>query len=84
LAVATTVVYLAILHSEGDSLLNSYSVLLLAAGSIAAAGVVAASRPVLSVGAASLGLLGLLGLASIGLPLVVAAGLLFAASTKLG
>jgi hypothetical protein len=78
LAAATTVVYLIILNHQGDPLVNVFSVLLVMAEVVAAIGAVTGNRRAISVGATILTLLGLLGLASIGIPLLLGAGLLWA------
>ncbi|MGH8993969.1 MAG: hypothetical protein ACRDZ7_20860, partial [Acidimicrobiia bacterium] len=78
-AAVITVIYVVILANEGDALVNIYSAFLVAAEVLAGAGALTARRPLLAVGATLLSLLGLLGLASIGLPLLFAAGLLWAA-----
>jgi hypothetical protein len=76
-AAVTTVVYLVILNHEGDALLNVFSVLMVMAQVVALLGGLAGNRRAVAVGATILSMLGLLGLASIGLPLLLAAGLLW-------
>lgn len=76
-AAATTVLYLILLAHEGDPLLNVFSVLLVMA-QVAGLGALGGNRRAIAVGATILSLLGLLGLASIGIPLLLAAGLLWA------
>ncbi len=78
LAAATTVVYLIILNHEGDPLVNVFSVLLVMAELVATIGALTGNRRAISVGATILTILGLLGLASIGIPLLLGAGLLWA------
>ncbi len=78
LAAATTVVYLILLHHEGDPLVNVFSVLLVTAQVAAAIGATAGNRRAVVVGATMLTILGVLGLFSIGIPLLVGAGLLWA------
>ncbi|HEY3239961.1 MAG TPA: hypothetical protein VGL92_10385 [Acidimicrobiia bacterium] len=77
-AAATTVLYLILLANEGDALLNVFSVLLVMAEVVAVLGALAGNRRAIAVGATILSMLGLLGLASIGIPLLLAAGLLWA------
>ncbi len=83
LAAADTLVYLAVLANEGDRLLNPYSVMLLVALVVAATGVVALNPKGVTAGAVILALLGVLGIFSIGLPLLLAAALLWMASSRL-
>jgi hypothetical protein len=78
-AAATTVLYLILLAHQGDALVNVFSVLLVMAQVVAVLGALAGNRRAMGVGATLLTLLGLLGLASIGIPLLLAAGLLWAA-----
>ncbi len=77
-AAATTVLYLIVLAREGDALVNVYSVVLVTAQVVAGFGAVSGNRILITVGATLLTLLGVLGLASIGIPLLIAAGLLWA------
>jgi hypothetical protein len=77
-AAATTVLYLVILNHEGDALINVFSVLLVMAQVVAAIGALGGNRRAVAVGAILLSMLGLLGLASVGIPLLLAAGLLWA------
>ena len=77
-AAATTVLYLIVLAREGDAVLNVYSGVLVTAQVVAGFGALAGNRTVITAGATLLTLLGLLGLASIGIPLLIAAGLLWA------
>jgi hypothetical protein len=77
-AAATTVVYLVILNHEGDPLVNVFSVMLVMAEVVATIGALTGNRRAISVGATILSMLGLLGLASIGIPLLLGAGLLWA------
>jgi hypothetical protein len=78
-AAVTTLVYLFVLSDEGDRLVNPFSVLLVAAQVASLLGGLAGNRRLIGAGATLLSLLGLLGLASIGLPLLLGAGLLWAA-----
>ena len=78
-AALTTAVYLALLSNEGDRLVNPYSVAIVAASAVALAGGLAGNRRLVGAGATFLSLLGLFALASIGLGLLLAAGLLWAA-----
>lgn len=77
-AAATTVLYLILLAHEGDALVNVFSVLLVMALVVAVLGALGGNRRAIAVGATILSMLGLLGLASIGIPLLLAAGLLWA------
>ncbi len=77
-AAATTVLYLILLNREGDALLNAFSVLMVMAQVVALIGGLTGNRRAIAVGATILTMLGLLGLASIGIPLLLAAGLLWA------
>jgi hypothetical protein len=76
---ATSVLYLALLAHEGDALVNIYSSLLFSAQVVAVFGALAGNAGATGVAATLLTLLGVLALASIGIPLLLASGLLWAA-----
>ncbi|MGH9040298.1 MAG: hypothetical protein ACRDZ3_08705 [Acidimicrobiia bacterium] len=83
-AIGTAVILMSLTSAQGNQAINAYTLPLLIGSGFALAGAATASRKLIFAGALTLTLLGMIALFSVGLPLLIAGGMLWSSFTRLG